>query len=54
MLEADSHFRRSIERFVLEISDDAAREAMYRQILVQAKLVEDMRRLGTPAMQTRG
>lgn len=45
-LEADSHFRRSIERFVAEIGDEAARGEMYRDILIQARLVEDMRRLG--------
>lgn len=45
-LEADSHFRRSIEQFVREITDDSAREAMYADILTQARLVEDMRRLG--------
>ena len=47
ILEADSHFRHSIERFVREIGDDTAREEMYRDILIQARLVEDMRRLGT-------
>ena len=45
-LEPDSHFRHSIERFRDEIGDADLRAAMYDQILVQARLVEDMRRLG--------
>ena len=45
-LEPDSHFRHSIERFRDEIGDADLRTAMYDQILVQARLVEDMRRLG--------
>lgn len=45
-LSPDSHFRRSIERFMLEIRDADSRRSMYRDILVQAKLVDDMRRLG--------
>lgn len=45
-LEADSHFEHSIEKFVKEVSDETARSDMYKQILVQAKLVEDMRNLG--------
>lgn len=45
-LEADSHFEHSIEEFVKEVSDEKARAAMYQQILVQAQLVEDIRKLG--------
>lgn len=45
-LEADSHFEHSIEEFVKEVSDQKVRAAMYQQILVQAQLVEDIRKLG--------
>lgn len=45
-LDADSHFRHSIEAFLAQIGDPAARAASYRDILAQAKLVADVRRLG--------
>ena len=46
-LPADNHFQHSIERFIEEIGDLKAREEMYRGILIQSRLVEDMKRLGT-------
>lgn len=39
----DSHFRKSIEIFIEEISDKKKREKMYKEILLQAKLVESIR-----------
>ena len=45
-LSADSHFQHSIEAFLTEISDDAARENMAQSILLQSRLIEDIRRAG--------
>jgi len=45
-LKADSHFKRSIESFVEELNSEQARELMYEQILLQAKLVEELRHKG--------
>lgn len=42
-LKADSHFQHSIESFLEEITNNAAREKMYRQIKMQASLVEEVR-----------
>ena len=44
-LEADAHFEHSIEAFIKETVSDTAREKMYQEILHQAMLIEDMRRL---------
>ena len=44
-LQKDMHFKHSIENFVNEINDDAARLKMYDEILLQAKLVEDVRNI---------
>ena len=46
-LKADSHFLHSIEMFLSEITDPVLREKMYREIMLQAKLMEEMKRLGT-------
>lgn len=43
LLDSDSHFRKSIDEFVNEISDESKREDMYKQIIIQARLVEDLR-----------
>lgn len=45
-LESDSHFQRSIEQFLIEITDAAHRDTMYKEIILQAKLIEDIRALG--------
>ncbi len=42
-LEPDSHFKKSIETFLAEISDINKREKMYKEILLQAELVESIR-----------
>lgn len=44
-LEKDMHFKHSIENFVRECSDEKAREEMYEAILLQSRLVEDVRNL---------
>lgn len=43
LLEKDSHFERSINEFYLETEDEKKRNSMYESILLQAKLVDDMR-----------
>ena len=48
-LEKDSHFKHSIEEFLSEISDEGKRKIMYDQILLQSKLVEDVRTLSDKA-----
>lgn len=45
-LEADSHFQHSIEQFLMEITDDVYRKEMYKEITLQAKLIDDIRALG--------
>lgn len=45
-LEPDSHFQHSIEQFLTEITDLSSREKMYEEIMLQAKLVDDIRKLG--------
>ena len=45
-LQPDSHFQHSIEAFLTEITDEAAREAMYESILLQSRLIEEIRRMG--------
>ena len=45
-LPADSHFQHSIERFMAGINDRKVREEMYGEILLQAKLVDDIREQG--------
>lgn len=42
-LEADTHFRHSVEKFCTEIIDQESREQMYREIQLQARLVEQVR-----------
>ncbi|MBQ3279881.1 MAG: hypothetical protein IJG94_12075, partial [Clostridia bacterium] len=44
-LEADNHFARSIEMFLAETRDDGLREKMYAEMIRQAELVEEIRRL---------
>lgn len=44
-LEADNHFARSIEMFLTETRDDGLRENMYAEMIRQAELVEEIRRL---------
>ncbi len=42
-LSADSHFEHSIERFVSAVSDQAVREENYREMVLQASLIEQIR-----------
>ncbi len=44
-LQPDAHFRHSIEVFLREIEDDQERFSMYRDISVQAHLVDEIRRI---------
>ena len=46
ILPTDSHFQHSIERFMLGMNDRKIRKEMYEEILLQAKLVNDIRELG--------
>lgn len=48
-LHSDAHFQKSIAAFVAQTHDEVLREASYGAILRQARLVEDVRRLSTPA-----
>lgn len=41
-LKPDSHFKKSIETFLQEITDVKKREKMYKEILLQAKLIESI------------
>lgn len=41
-LEPDTHFSHSIEMFIVETRDNFAREQMYDNILLQAKLIDDI------------
>lgn len=43
-LKADSHFEHSIEKFCEEVFDEDRREKIYKEILVQSKLVEEIRK----------
>lgn len=43
-LKPDLHFKHSIEMFCQEISDKQKREQMYKEILLQAKLVDAIKR----------
>lgn len=45
-LQSDSHFRHSIVHFIDEIENNEERTEMYEQIILQSKLVEDVRKLG--------
>lgn len=45
-LKADSHFQHSIEQFLLEITEPEFRKKMYEEILLQAKLVDEIRMQG--------
>lgn len=46
-LDTDSHFKHSIEMFLEEIYNDDAKADMYEQILLQAELVDDIRKKGS-------
>lgn len=46
-LNTDMHFKKSIEEFIHEIKDIEKRKNMYDEILLQAKLVNDIRKIGT-------
>lgn len=46
ILNADSHFQHSIERFLMGIADRKTRTEMYGEILLQAKLMDDIRKIG--------
>lgn len=46
VLPADSHFQHSIERFLDGMNDRKIREKMYGEILLQARLVDDIRKYG--------
>ena len=43
-LMADSHFQHSIEAFIKQIENKDERESMYNDILIQAKLVSEVRK----------
>lgn len=45
-LAADAHFEHSIEQFLQEINSPASRDNMYKEILLQAELVDSVRKLG--------
>lgn len=49
-LEADNNFIRSIEEFCMEIKDNQKREAMYADILLQSKLVDDVKDMNDKAI----
>lgn len=42
-LSSDSHFEKSIREFIEEISNSVKRESMYNDILLQARLMSEMR-----------
>lgn len=44
-VKADSNFQHSIENFIFETKNDNIREKMYDDIILQAKLVDDIRKL---------
>lgn len=44
LLQSDSHFQHSIEQFCEEIENQERRNTMYNEILLQAKLVDSIRR----------
>lgn len=44
ILPEDSHFAKSICAFISETKDEVKREKMYREIIVQARLIDDIRR----------
>lgn len=46
-LDADMHFKNSIEEFVIETEDEQKRISMYDEILLQARLVDEIRKIGT-------
>ena len=46
-LDADMHFKKSIEEFILQTKSEQKREKMYEEILLQARLVDDIRKAGT-------
>lgn len=47
ILDTDIHFKKSIEEFVDQIKNVEKRKKMYDEILLQAKLVNDIRTIGT-------
>lgn len=47
VLDADMHFKKSIEEFIDQINNTKKREKMYDEILLQARLVDDIRTIGT-------
>lgn len=47
VLDADMHFKKSIEEFIDQINNTKEREKMYDEILLQAKLVDAIRTIGT-------
>lgn len=46
ILDADIHFKKSIEEFIAEIKNVEKRKKMYDEILLQARLVHDIRTIG--------
>lgn len=46
VLEADGHFEHSIEMFVKAVSDDVLRKRLYGEILLQSKLIDEIRSIG--------
>ncbi|MCR5737758.1 MAG: Gfo/Idh/MocA family oxidoreductase [Eubacterium sp.] len=47
-LEPDQHFKKSIEQFMREVQNQKMREAMYDEIVLQAKLIEKIKQDNTP------
>ena len=45
VLPADSHFERSIEHFIEEINDNGAREKMYKEMLLQARVMDEVKKV---------
>ena len=46
-LSADSHFAHSIEQFAKAVEDETVRKKMARDLVLQAKLVQEIRELGS-------
>ena len=46
-LSSDSHFAHSIEQFAKAVDDEAVRKKMAKDLVLQAKLVQEIRELGS-------
>lgn len=45
-LDADMHFKKSIEEFIAETENSQKRKSMYDEILLQAKLINEIQKVG--------